>query len=859
MSAARKAPAVLAHENSSIDIAEAVLAATGLELVERAEIRTRKEIVRAIPEAYRSGKTGARLRSLLPPSRKLWSHQALALEKLEEGKNVLVTTGTGSGKSLIFQLPALREILKGGKNTLVLYPQKALGSDQLRRWQSALEKIGCDPNLVGEIHGDVPTSVREPIVDRARILLATPDTVHSWLLRYANVPTIERFLKNLSLAVVDEAHAYHGVMGSNSAFLFRRLRTACKWANADPQHEISFILASATLDNPEEFAATLVGVPFAHISEELDGSPAHGLTVLHVDGPGHGPAGEAALAEVLSNVRHVLGGDAFLAFADARQGIERISRKLEDDSILPYRSGYEACDRKAIETALHAKQLNGCVATSALEMGIDVASFRAGFNLGVPRTRMALRQRAGRIGRGARGVFVIIAPANAFAKLGTSLDEYLFGDVEISHLYLENPLIQYQQARCLLEELGGPDKIDVALEALNWPGGFKEALELASPGAELPREIARVAQRCGPSPHLSFPLRRIADQRMDLRHARTGEIIGCINVEQALREAAPGCTYFHNRKSYYVAEWKTSSFERSIIVEPIKRGAPTKAIAYTQCGYALDPDQVIDRRHLAGRGGLIAETHLRVTQSAIGYSIAGKPRYYSDLVKGDKRLRRQMRVFETTGVVMRLDAPVFAGPSQAKAELRKKIGEAIRSILATSHGVEISEIGLATSGISQFSGGSPIKDENAIALYDDIEGGLRLTEIIYSDFPEILDRLDFAAELAGSQSMLDVATIENLVDWYDGLTFVTPDQSPTSSKPTAIYAPGSIVGAWQNGQLCERELLGHDHLDMGGQAKLMYRYDAGKGISAWVAADAIHPVGDNWRLLTSAEMQGGVQ
>ncbi|MDF1835939.1 MAG: DEAD/DEAH box helicase, partial [Alteraurantiacibacter sp. bin_em_oilr2.035] len=847
-------PADLANANENFDVERLILDATKLEVIERVNIEPRPAKFSNIPEGYRTESLDMRLRPMMPVSRKLWSHQALALEFLDQGKNVLVTTGTGSGKSMIFQLPILREMIEGNGTALVLYPQKALGSDQLRRWQEALQQVGLDPDLVGEINGDVATVERGPITEKARILLVTPDVVHAWLLRHSKQPAIERFLKALTYVVIDEAHAYHGVMGSNSAYLFRRLLVACRWTNVDPEYEPRFIVASATLDDPLAFARKLAGVPFEHVSEELDGSPTHGLTLLHVDGPDRGPAGEAALAEVLATSKAVLGGSPFLAFADARQGVERICRALSDDTILPYRSGYEQVDRRAIETALHAGDLNGCVATSALEMGIDVAGFRAGFNLGVPTLRMALRQRAGRIGRTANGVFIVIAPANAFAKLGTSLDEYMFGPVEVSHLYLQNPLIQYQQARCLVEELGGSENYEQAFQLMRWPEGFSHTIKLTLPGAKLPGEIARIAQQCGASPHLSYPLRRINDLRMDLRLKGSGEIIGTIGVEQALREAYPGATYFHLRKGYRVVEWRTSSFERSIVIEPVKRGPPTSGIVHAQVGYSLEDDQVIQKRHLVGEGGIFAETHLRVTQTVIGYAIAGRQQYYSDLSKQNPRMRRQMRMFETTGVVLRLDTPAFAGPTKSCTEKRKNVGEALRSILVTSHGVQISDIGLATSSVSQFANGHPEKDENAIVLFDDIQGGLRLTEIVFSGFPEILERLHLATELAGTESMLDEATMEDLTEWYDELKFVNPDKLSPSPPVSRIFAPGSVVGSIHNGQLSERELLGHDHLDIGGQDMLMYRYDAGDGVAAWIAAEALHPVGDNWSYLSSDQM-----
>jgi DEAD/DEAH box helicase domain-containing protein len=174
--------------------------------------------------------------------------------------------------------------------------------------------------------------------------------------------------------------------------------------------------------------------------------------MLHIEGPAYGPSAETYLAHLCGKLAAVVEPHALIGFADTRQGVEHVTRQIGRDDVLPYRGGYEAHDREMIEQALWAGKLRGVISTSALELGVDIPQLPIGLNLGVPQTLKACRQRVGRIGRSMPGVFAIVAPANEFVKLGGSMREFYEGEIEPSRLYLSNPYIQLQAARCLAEE-----------------------------------------------------------------------------------------------------------------------------------------------------------------------------------------------------------------------------------------------------------------------------------------------------------------------------------------------------------------------------------------------------------------------
>jgi DEAD/DEAH box helicase domain-containing protein len=304
-------------------------------------------------------------------------------------------------------------MVEGDGTAIILYPQKALGSDQLGRWRQELAAMDLDPALVAEINGQVPMCERGEILNRARILLMTPDVVHAWFLRLRAAREVQDCLRRLRFLVIDEAHLLDGVFGSNCAYFFRRLRFAAMRAKGKRGGALQLIAASATIGDPVGHVEALTGCHFAHVSEDDNGAPTQPMTLMHIEGADRGRAAETELANIIGELLPEMAGESLLAFADSRQGVERISKLTDDDRVLPYRNGYERADLAAIESGLKNGTLVAAACTSAFEVGIDINRFRIGLNLGVPPTRRSLRQRAGRIGRSKPGLFAVIEPPEA--------------------------------------------------------------------------------------------------------------------------------------------------------------------------------------------------------------------------------------------------------------------------------------------------------------------------------------------------------------------------------------------------------------------------------------------------------------
>ena len=409
----------------------------------------------------------------------LFLHQATGLELLGQGHNLVISTGTASGKSLVFQAPTPAPPGHPPNATAIaVYPIKALARDQVMRWRNMAEAAGLDPAAINRIDGDVrDLTERRQILQRTRLALMTPDVIQQWLMTYSEPLygkrplrhdlrevqntqyNVRRFLSNLAYLILDEAHTYDGALDTHCLYLVQRLQQKRRelMSRFEP---LRVIAASATIHNPAQHLETLTGLPFQVVDERYDGSPRAELTLQHALGRAPHDEGWRDLQDA---VREVLSEDpdrSYIAFVDDRQLAERAAagieaaRSITEEAIIvesrdamAYRSGLMR--RERIEEALRAGEIRGIASTSAMELGIDIPDLQVGFNLGLPHSVGRLRQRAGRVGRNSPGRFIIVAPRHALQFHGDSLEAYSRQPVEPARLYPSNPNIKNTHGRCL--------------------------------------------------------------------------------------------------------------------------------------------------------------------------------------------------------------------------------------------------------------------------------------------------------------------------------------------------------------------------------------------------------------------------
>jgi DEAD/DEAH box helicase domain-containing protein len=529
---------------------------------------------------------------------RLYTHQRAVWDAAGRGEHVLVSTGTASGKTLAFNLPVLDAIARDPKvRALYLYPTKALAQDQFRTLSGS-----AVPRLRPAIYdGDTPTEQRRQIRTWANVILTNPDMVHVGLL-----PNHDRWgdvLANLRYIVVDEAHVYRGVFGSHVANVLRRLKRLARIYGSDPQ----FLLASATVSNPGELTAALLGEGVTVVGE--DGAPrAERTIVLWNPALQNADLGlrNSSLAEAAKlQAAFVERGLRTLTFAKSRKAAELIHRftadRLGDDAHLsPYRAGYTAHERRAIEQRLLDGDLLGVSATNALELGIDVGLLDAVISVGFPGTIASLRQQWGRAGRRGSGVVVLIATEDGLDQFFMREPDKLLGRrVEAAILDHANPRVLAGHVRAAAYEapLGGGDPPEYLAaahadpELKETPAGFVWA------GREHP--AARIA------------LRATDPDAFTIVDATTGDVLGLVERSRAYTTVHEGAVYLHRGESYLVRELDLTTLHA--VVEPFSGNWYTQAKEETMTS-------IVEPRRVEWRLGMeLAFGEIEVTEQVVAY------------------------------------------------------------------------------------------------------------------------------------------------------------------------------------------------------------------------------------------------
>lgn len=505
----------------------------------------------------------------------LYSHQAIAFDLAVSGHDVVVVTGTGSGKSLCYLLPVLHTLtsLPAGKS-LHLFPTKALAHDQLEKTQAMLP-VGIRASAYD---GDTPQEKRKGIRQSAQIILTNPDMLHLAIL--PNHSAWKAFLKNLRFIVVDELHNYSGVFGSHVALVLRRLLRLSEWYGSRP----AVIATSATIRNPVEHFHALTGRSAELIQK--DGAPSGGRDFVMWNPPElKDGSRRSTLREAAAVASHLIAsGRRTMIFARSRLAAELVLghlRSLLEDStpeaakrIDSYRSGYTPEDRRIIEKKLHSGELLAICTTTALELGVDIGHLDAVVIAGFPGSVASIRQQAGRAGRGAkRGFAVFVANEDALDQYLMRHPERLLGsEVEAVRVRPENPFVLASQLRCAAHE-----RPIAASELDEFPPGALQCVESLEEEGLLKRSGGLWFVPGHESPAASVDIRGVQKNSYDL--LLDGEKIGDMEEWRTYQAAHPGAIYLHRGESYRVTKLDTISL--NVELERADVGYYTQALAET--------------------------------------------------------------------------------------------------------------------------------------------------------------------------------------------------------------------------------------------------------------------------------------
>ena len=431
----------------------------------------------------------------------LYTHQAAAVSHALAGESVVVTTPTASGKTLCYNIPVLNAILNDSSaRALYLFPTKALAQDQLaeldRLAQVLNEAVGLDLGVF-TYDGDTPQDARRAIRARAQVVLTNPDMLHSGILPHH--PKWARLFENLRFIVIDELHAYRGVFGSHLANVLRRLRRICRHYGSDPV----FVCSSATIANPKELAEGLTERPFELVEES--GAPRGEKYFFFVNPPIVNKQLGIRRSYTQETRRVALEflrrGLQIIVFAQSRLVTEILTRYLKDtvqgppgadDVVRGYRGGYLPNRRREIEKGLRDGEVRAVVATSALELGIDIGALDVAVLAGYPGTIAATWQRAGRAGRRAgQSAAVLVASSAPLDQYVVRNPSYFFGaSPEHALINPDNLQILLAHIKCAAFELPfgtaevfGRESVQEILRILS-EEGLVHLAEAQTPGEE---------------------------------------------------------------------------------------------------------------------------------------------------------------------------------------------------------------------------------------------------------------------------------------------------------------------------------------------------------------------------------------
>ncbi len=699
-------------------------------ITERRDYRDQLVYTAAIPRRRaRYGKLTAelapRVQEILTQLKikRLYSHQAEAIDAALAGENTTVVTGTASGKTLCYLVPIAQRLSeKASSRALLIYPTKALAQDQLRK----LADFGAGEVFAAATYdGDTSSAARRQIKKQAQVVLTNPDMLHVGILPYHH--TWANFFRNLDYVVIDEVHTYRGVFGSHTANVMRRLRRIAAHYGANPQ----FICCSATIGNPLQLARELTGVDFHLI--DRDGAP-RGRRIIGWWNP---PLADAASGQRLSAnveaarllVELVRRQVRNIVFTLARSTAELILRYARDmlkqeglaDRVMAYRGGYLPEQRRQIEKQLFDGELLAVTSTTALELGVDIGGIDAVIMVGYPGSIASVWQQSGRAGRGGEDALaILIAGGGGIHQYLMQHPEYLL-EASTEHAVVDpgNEFILASHLLCAAYELPIAD-VDAEL----FGPRMEELLELLRQEGFLTHRQAAwywIHPELYPAGEVS--IRSIAGQPYDIIEQPSDTLLGTVDAESAFRMIHEGAIYLHAGETYRVEELDLE--ERRALVGAVKADYYTQPMTASQV-HPEDPTESLQAGELSARYGPVS-----IKSQVIAYRKIAQSR---ERELGVEDLDLPAQEFETYGLWL---------SGADAAELCEAEGFDLAGSL---HGLEHAMISLlplfALCDQRDVGGASePAHADTGVPtvfIYDGYPGGVGITRTVYLRLGELL-------------------------------------------------------------------------------------------------------------------------
>jgi len=633
-----------------------------------------------------------------------YKFQEESIQEIMFGENVVIEAPTASGKTEAFLIPVIQRIKKEANNgnvfAIFIYPTKALSRDQYPKIQKFAVKNGISVKV---FDGDTKQGERSEIIERPpHIIITNFDVLHYHMWHQTKFSSL---LSSTRIVIVDEAHVYSGIFGSNVHYIIKRLKRICS-------NKLQFVAASATLEDAEEFCQELFGEKM----QKIQGSGKKGQTDFVMLFPSLRTQRKlmVELTKKMTEKNHKT-----MVFNNSHLNSEllAIQAKKQKIDIKVHRAGLMANYRTFVEKQFKDDKISAISCTPTLELGIDVGNVDCVISSTIPVNRLV--QRIGRAARkGQRGYAFLALGNDPISQYYKNHPDDYFEDIEKTYIDPKNPFVEEFQVLAM-----ACDKPISKHELKEHQRVIEQHI--------IKENLIVFNNRITPnwdkinSILNEYSIRGIGKSiDIFLSDAKVGDRILPIALEELHKDAI----YFLAGVRYRVKEFDYPKKNYSKL-ERIPRDYPYYTKSLTEEWPTIET--VYDRRK--ANGIELAFCKLHIQKKVYGYV---NIELGQEVTQGKKvMLDTQLEYdFVTKGIVFHAPRPLKVIEGSEDEDYVEASG-----YHATEH-VVIEGSNMITGGVSQDLGGISLGTSGLIFIYDGAIGGSGASKALYDRFEKALER-----------------------------------------------------------------------------------------------------------------------
>lgn len=635
---------------------------------------------------------------------RLYRFQEEAITRIMSGQSIVIEAPTASGKTEAFAVPVIQMASEApaGVHTVFVYPTKALARDQIQKIREITQLIGIGAEV---FDGDTPQETRQKIMKNPpRIIVTNFDVLHYHMWRRTRFALL---LASTRILVVDEAHVYSGIFGSNVHYIVKRFKRICKKG-------LQVVAASATLENSEDFCSQLFGEGMRVVR----GTGRRGGIDFAMLFPSLMPQ-KSLMVEITKKMTRKSHKTMIFNNSHLNAELLAIQARRQKIDIMVHRAGLMTGYRTAVEGRFRDGRLQAISCTPTLELGIDIGDVDCIVSSVVPVNRLI--QRIGRSARkGQRGYAFLVLGNDPISQYYRNHSGDYFEDIERIYVDPANPIIEEFQVLAMACDMpiSPDDEVKEHREAIRrhvMRGNLKVLGDKVYPVQARVRQLGQYSIRgIGESVDILLDGRKVGERSLPV----------------ALGELHKDAIYLLAGVKYRVCEFDISS--RRARLERIPHDHPYHTRALMEEWPTIKA--VFEKRNVYGIE--VAFCRLHIKKTVHGYV---RVRFGEDVGQGEKfSLDEPIEYdFVTKGIIFHAPRPVKAAVADADAE-RSEYVEA-SGYHATEH-VIIEGSNMITGGVSQDLGGIALGISGLIIVYDGAVGGSGASKTLYDRFEKVLKR-----------------------------------------------------------------------------------------------------------------------